>query len=317
MSDLLADGMGIVLLLEGFLAGAVRTATPLAFAALGESVSERAGVINIGVEGSIIAGALGATVVAGTGGVAAGFAAGAAAGAAVALLFVVFAVWLRADQIITGTAVTLFGLGITGTLFRTLYGAEGVALSTPTAGAIAVPGLSAIPVVGPAFFVQPAVTYALYGLVPLVAWALWRTHAGLALRAVGENPGAAIAAGIRPRRVQTAAVLFAGAMAGVAGATLVLAQAGTFVEGMSAGRGFIAIAIVVLGRWSPFGVAGAALLFGGANSLQYLFQAMGWRGVPYQLFVALPYLLTLVVLAGASGRAAAPAGLGKREVTAG
>ena len=143
-----------------------------------------------------------------------------------------------------------------------------------------------------------------------------RTHGGLATRATGESPEAAIAAGIRPRVVQTAAVLFAGAMAGIAGATLVLAQAGTFVENMSAGRGFIAIAIVVLGRWRPFTVAGAALLFGAANTLQSLFQTMGWQQVPYQLFLAVPYVLTLVVLAGASGRASAPAALGKRELTA-
>jgi simple sugar transport system permease protein len=303
--------------LDGFLASAVRTATPLAFAALGESVSERAGVINIGLEGSIIAGALAATIAAGATGTGGGFVAGAAAGLAMALLFAIFAVWLRADQIITGTAITLLGLGLTGTLFRTLYGAQGVALTLPTVGDVPLPGLSSLPVVGPMLFAQPLATYALYLLVPLAAWWLRRTHAGLALRAVGEHPDAAIAAGIRPRRVQFAAVLFAGAMAGIAGATLVLVQAGTFVEGMSAGRGFIAIAIVVLGRWSPLGVAVAALLFGAANSLQYLFQAMGWRSVPYQLFIALPYLLTLVVLAGASGRAAAPAALGRRELGAG
>jgi simple sugar transport system permease protein len=113
--------------------------------------------------------------------------------------------------------------------------------------------------------------------------------------------------------VQLAATLFGGALGGLAGATLVLAQAGTFAEGMSAGRGFIAIAVVVLGRWHPVGVAAAALLFGAASALQYLFQAMGWR-LPYQLFLALPYLLTLVVLASVSARAAAPAALGRREL---
>jgi len=115
--------------------------------------------------------------------------------------------------------------------------------------------------------------------------------------------------------VQTGAVLFAGAMAGLAGATLVLAQAGTFAEGMSAGRGFIAIAIVVLGRWNPLGVAAAAVLFGAASALQTLSQAMGWEQVPYQLFLAVPYILTLVVLAGARGRASAPAALGRRALT--
>lgn len=299
---------------SGFLEASVRTATPLALAALGECISERAGVINIGLEGAIIAGALGATVAAGLAGAPVGFAAGAAAGIAIALLFALFTVWMRADQIITGTAITLLSLGLTGTLYRTVYGSVGVALSTPTVGVVPIPGLSSIPLIGHALFAQPLITYLLYVMVPLSAWWLARTQAGLALRAVGEHPEAAIAAGIRPRRVQFAAVLFAGGMAGLAGATLVLAQAGTFVEGMSAGRGFIAIAIVVLGRWKPLGVAAAALLFGGANSLQTLFQAMGWQNVPYQLFLAVPYILTLLVLAGASARAAAPAALARREL---
>jgi len=254
-------------------------------------------VINIGLEGSIIAGALSATIAAGAIGVGGGFAAGAVAGLLVAALFALFAVGLRADQIITGTAITLFALGLTGTVYRTVYGSGGVALTTPTAATHAIPLLSALPLIGRAFFAQPVVTYALYLIAPLLAWWMQRTHAGLALRAVGESPTAAIAAGISPKRTQLYAVLFAGAMAGLAGATLVLAQAGTFVEGMSAGRGFIAIAIVVLGRWRPLGVAAAALLFGAATSLQTLFQSMGWSGIPYQLFLAVPYVLTLVVLA--------------------
>jgi len=301
----------------GFFEATLRTATPLAFAALGESVSERAGVINIGLEGSIIAGALGATVAAGAFGAGIGFVGGAAAGVAVAMIFALFTVWMRADQIITGTAVTLLALGLTGTLYRTLYGTNGVALSTPTVGVVAIPGLSQIPLIGHALFAQPLVTYVLYVLVPALAWWMMRTQAGLALRAVGEAPEAAIAAGIRPERVQWLAVLFAGGMAGLAGATLVLAQAGTFVEGMSAGRGFIAIAIVVLGRWKPWTVAAAALLFGAANSLQTVFQAMGWQDVPYQLFLAVPYLLTLVVLSLASKRSAAPAALGRRDLRQG
>lgn len=298
-----------------FLEATVRTATPLAFAALGECVSERAGVINIGLEGAIICGALGATVAAGAVGVGMGFAAGALAGVAIAALFALFTVWMRADQIITGTAITLLALGLTGTLFTTVFGVDGVALRTPTTGVVAIPVLSGIPLIGRAFFAQPVVTYGLYVVGPLIAWWMFRTHAGLALRAIGERPDAAIAAGVRPRGLQTLAVLFAGAMAGLGGATLVLAQAGTFVEGISAGRGFIAIAIVVLGRWRPMGVLAAALLFGAARSLDTVFQAMGWQGVPYQLFLAVPYVLTLVVLAAAGARAAAPAALGRQSLT--
>ena len=299
---------------EAFLSATVRWATPFALAAVGECVSERAGVINIGLEGSIISGALGATIGAAALGTTGGFFVGALCGLLVAALFGVFAVILRADQIITGTAITMFSLGITGTLYRIVYGAGGAALSTPTSAAVAIPGLGAIPVIGPALFAQPFITYALYVIVPLVAWWLMRTQRGLALRAVGESPEAAVAAGVHPRRVQFAAVCFAGAMAGLAGATLVLAQAGTFVEGMSAGRGFIAIAIVVLGRWRPLGVAAAALLFGAAYTLQNLFQSMGWQGVPYNLFLAVPYVLTLVVLATSRSSAAAPAALGRRDV---
>lgn len=302
---------------DDFLAATVRTATPLALAALGECVTERSGVINIGLEGSIIAGALGATVAAGAVGTTAGFAAGAAAGLLVALIFALFTVLLRADQIITGTAITLLALGLTGLFYDTLYGATGVGLTIPTVGEVPIPGLVSIPLVGRALFSQPVITYLLYLLVPLMSWWLLRTQAGLATRAVGESPDAALAAGVRPRRVQLWAVLFGGAMAGLAGGTLVLAQTGTFVEEMSAGKGFIAIAIVVLGRWTPFGVAGAALLFGGASALQYLVQSLGLAEVPYQLFLAIPYLLTLLVLARASARSAAPAALARQELTLG
>ena len=298
-----------------FLESTIRWATPFAFAALGECISERAGVINIGLEGSIITGALAATIAAGVFGTTMGFVAGAAAGLAIAALFALFAVLLRSDQIITGTAITMFGLGLTGSVYRFFYGVAGVSLTTPTSPPFPLPLLSKIPVVGQALFVQPPVTYLLYVVVPIVAWWLAATHGGLALRAVGERPIAAAAAGIRPRRVQFIAVLFAGLMAGIAGATLVLAQAGTFVEGMSAGRGFIAIAVVVLGRWQPLGVVAAALLFGAAYTLQNVFQSMGFQNIPYNLFLAAPYILTLVVLAGSRSRVAAPAALGKSDLS--
>ena len=297
---------------DQFLAATVRTATPLALAALGETVVERAGVINIGLEGAMIAGAFAALVGANAAGVGGGFAAAAAAGALAALVvaLVVLRVW--SDQIIAGTAVTLLALGLTGTLYQTVYGAGGAALSVPTATPLALPGLSALPIVGDALFAQPIATYALYALVPLVWWWLYRTHHGLALRAVGENPDAAAAAGVPVRRMQASALLVGGVLGGLGGATLVLAQAGTFAEGMTAGRGFIAIAVVALGRWHPAGAAAAALLFGAASALQFVFQAMGWRA-PYQLFLALPYVLTLGLLALSGGRTAAPAALGRRE----
>jgi simple sugar transport system permease protein len=194
-----------------------------------------------------------------------------------------------------------------------MYGAAGAALSIPTLHAVPLPLLAHIPLLGPALFDQPLPTYAVYLLVPLLWWWSYRTQSGLALRAVGENPDAARSAGVASRRVQTGAILIGGLLGGLAGATLVLAQAGTFAEGMSAGRGFIAIAIVALGRWHPVGTAIAALVFGAASAAQFLFQAMGWTA-PYQLFLALPYLLTLIALATATRNRRAPRALGQQPV---
>lgn len=297
---------------SAFVEATVRTATPLALAALGEVVVERAGIINIGLEGVILGGAFGALVGATHGGVAVGFAASAVAGIAIALAFALFAVWFQADQIVTGTATTLLAVGLTGTLYRAMYGASGVALSIPTAGPTAIPGLANIPIIGSGFFNQPLITYAVYVLCPAVWLWTYRTHAGLALRAVGESPVAARAAGIRVRRIQVLAIAFGGVVGGLAGGSLVLTQAGTFAENMSAGRGFIAIAIVVLGRWNPAGIALAALLFGAASALQFVLQALG-LSLPYQLFLALPYVLTLAALAGVAGRVRAPAALGRSD----
>jgi general nucleoside transport system permease protein len=295
----------------GFFQAAIRTATPLALAALGETFVERAGIINIGLEGVILSGAFGALVGAGAGGVGAGFALAIVCGIALSVVFGWFTIALRCDQIITGTAVNLLAIGITGALYRDLYGTGGAALTIPTTAPIALPVVSRIPLLGEALFDQPWITYALYLLVPFAWWWLYRTHGGLALRAVGERPQGAVVAGISSQRVKWRALLLGGALGGVSGGTLVLAQAGTFAEGMSAGRGFIAIAIVVLGRWNPAGVALAALFFGAASALQFALQAFGFA-LPYQLFLALPYLVTLVALARVSGRLSAPAALGER-----
>jgi simple sugar transport system permease protein len=296
--------------LVAFLEATVRTATPLALAALGEMIVERSGVINIGVEGTILVGALAGVAVASSYGVELGFLGAALAGVLAAAVLAFFVVVLRANQIVTGTAVTLLSFGVTGLLYRGIFGSAGAALTIPTAGPIAIPLLSSLPVLGRPLFSQPVTTYAVYLLVPLLTWWLYRTHAGLALRAVGENADAAAAAGISPGRVRWVALLFGGALGGLSGGSLAVAHVGTFAEGMSAGRGFIAIAIVALGRWSPVGVALAAVLFGAASALQFAAQSLG-RAVPYHAFLALPYVLTLLALAGAAGRIAPPAGLGR------
>lgn len=297
-------------ILTGFLAAAIRISTPLLLAATGELINERAGVINLGIEGAMLAGALASAIGAATGGPWVGVFAAVGAGVLIALVFSAVAIGARADQIITGTAVTLGSVGLTGALYRTVFGASGPGLSIPTFAAWPVPGLRAIPVLGPALFEQSALTYLAWLLVPLAAWFLFRSWWGLALRATGESAEAARASGVPVRKLQLLATLTGGALAGLAGATLVLAQVGTFAEKMTAGRGFIAIAIVVLGRWRPGGVLPAALLFGGASALQFAFQAMG-LAVPYQLFLAMPYAIALLALAGAVGKARAPSGLGR------
>ena len=258
----------------------------------------------------MLAGAPGAAVGAVSIGAAGGVAAGVLAGVATSASGAAVAIGARADQIITGTAVTLGMTGLTGLIARIAFGNAGAGLTVPTMAAVPIPGLSAIPLIGPAFFSQSLLSYAVYLLVPAVAWLLFRTRFGLELRAAGESPSAAQAMGVRVGRVRTIGTLIGGAFAGLAGASLVLAQVGTFAEKMTAGRGFIAIAIVVLGRWHPLGAALAALLFGAATALQFTFQASG-SAVPYQLFLALPYLLALAVLAVAVGRRKGPAGLGR------
>jgi ABC-type uncharacterized transport system permease subunit len=292
-----------------FLEASVRLGVPLALAAMGEAITERSGVINIGLEGSIIAGALGGALGAlALGSGEGGTVAGALAGGLAAVVFAAFAIGLGTDQIITGTAITLGGLGFTGAVYQARFGATGTALTLPTLAPAPVPVLSDIPFVGSALFAQAPTAYLAYALAPALWYFLFRTEWGLELRAVGEQPDAAAAAGVRVRRVRFFATVFGGVLAGIAGAHLALAHAGTFAENMSAGRGFIAIAVVALGRWNPPAVLVAALFFGAASALQYLLQALG-LDLPYQLFLALPYLLTLAALAGWLGRAKAPAAL--------
>ena len=297
-------------LLVGFLAAAVRVATPLLLAALGEAVCERGGVINLGIEGAMLAGALGAALGATAGGPWVGVAAAIGAGILVSSIVALVSVRAGADQIITGTAVTLGAVGLTGAIYRQAYGSAGVGLSLPTFGVIPVPIIGEIPLIGPALFQQSVLTYLALVAVPVLWWMLYRTAWGLRLRAAGESAEHARAAGVAVRRVRTEGVLIGGGFAGLAGAALVLAQVGTFAENMTAGRGFIAIAIVVLGGWQPGRILGAALFFGAAMALQFLLQSFA-LGVPYQVFLMVPYLLTLLVLAGAVGQGRPPADLGR------
>jgi len=295
-------------ILVGLLFTGIRLAVPLLLAALGETLAEKAGVINVGMEGMMLAGALA--------GFAAAFSshspwvgAGAAAlaGLALAGLFGGLTVGLGADQVVVGTAVNILALGLTGVFFRAqpqLNGATATAfapLSLPflhSSHTLPAQLLSAL-------LGQNALGGLAWGLVPLIWLFLYRTRWGLRLRAVGEYPPAADGAGVRVGRVRLAATLAGGALAGLAGAYLSLGYTVGFGENMTAGRGFIALAVVILGRWNPFGVAAAALLFGLASALQFQFQAASTR-FPYQFFLALPYLLTLLALLLRSRLGAAP-----------
>jgi ABC-type uncharacterized transport system permease subunit len=297
-------------LLTAILQSTVAMATPLLLAALGELLAERAGIINVGLEGILLMGAFAAMAATDIsdapllGIVAAGL-----AGLVLAALFAYVVVVQRANQVVAGIALNLLALGLSGVAYRALFGVTGAALTVRGIPRLPIPLLSSLPVLGPAFFVQSALGYVALALVPLLAFGLYATIPGLTLRMVGENPQAAAAQGVAVERTQIRAVLACGVLAAMGGAYLVVAYAHTFVEGMSAGRGFIALAIVIFGRWSPLGILGAALLFGFATALQFHVQALGLP-IPYQFPLMMPYVLTLLVLAGYAGGRRAPAALG-------
>lgn len=298
---------------EGLAAAAVRISIPLILVVVGEIVAERAGVLNVGLEGMILTGAFGAFAGAWAfGGAFAGTLAGVLAGALLAALFAGLVLGGRLDPIVTGVALNILALGVTGVLYRAIAGDTTVFV--PTLPQWSVPGLSELPIAGPALFRQNALGWAAFAAV-VGAWAfLQRTGAGLVVRAAGENPEAVETAGVDVVKVRALAVLFGGAAAGAAGAYLSIGYSNTFVENMSAGRGFVALAIVVLARWHPVGAAGGALLFGLAMALQVRLQGreLFGGGIPYQFFQMLPYALTLVALAGTSRRGAgAPAALAR------
>jgi ABC-type uncharacterized transport system permease subunit len=300
------------MLLESFLAAGLVLGAPILLAALGELLVERTGVLNIGVEGMMLGGAFAAALGAwGTGSTAVGVAAAAATGVALAVLFALATVRLGADQIVAGAAINLLALGATGALYRAIIGATGTALVLPTLPALPIPLLRDLPLVGAPLFAQHALVYAGVCATPLLAFLFRRTGLGLRLRALGDHPRAAASLGISVQRGRVAALAVGGGLAGLGGAALTLAATNTFVEGITAGRGFIALAVVVFGRWSAWGVLGGALLFGLASALQFQFQAAA-LAVPYQLFLMLPYVLTLVVLLLSSGEGRAPRALGAR-----
>lgn len=289
----------------------VAAATPLLFAGLGELVTEKAGVLNLGVEGTMLMGAVvGFAVTAISGTAFLGVPAAAVAGAAMAALFAVLTLNLLANQVATGLALTLFGVGLSS-----LIGQGFVGMPLDRLPRLDIPGLGDLPVIGPVLFGQDALVYLSLIMVAVVVWFLTRTRAGLVLKAVGENPAAAHRLGHSVLRVRWLAVLFGGAMSGLGGAYLSLAYTPLWAENMTAGRGWIALALVVFATWRPGRVLLGAYLFGGVTIAQLHAQSAG-VAVPSQFMSMLPYLATIVVLVLISRDATrirlnAPASIGK------
>lgn len=294
----------------GFFAAAVRLAIPLLFGTLSELTAERSGVLNLGIEGMMLSGALaGFGTASATGSLWLGVLAAIAVGMAIGAVMAVLVVNLRLDQTVTGLGVSLAATGLVFYGYRLGFGESSTPPSITPFSTIPLPFLSDIPGIGPVLFNQYALTYVAYLLVPALAFFLYRTPAGLSLRTVGENPQAAAAAGIDPIRARVLALIVAGGLAGLAGAYLNLAAFGSFTFGIVSGRGWICLALVVLGRWNPLACAAAAVLFGAVDAFQLRLQASGAVDLPYQLFLALPYAATLVAMILNARRAVGPAAL--------
>ena len=304
MSEFLG-ALGDIFTSPAMYASAVRLGAFLAFAALGELVAEKAGTINISVEGSLLAGALGGAVVFDlSGSTVVGLVGGAAAGVAVAMVAANMSHRLTADQFVVGITANVLVLGLAGFLDATISPLGG------RAGVVTVPLLSGLPVIGPALFEQTWPTYLLYGLIPLTWWLLYRTRWGLEVRSAGEHPQAADVSGIDVNQRRREAIYYGGTLAGLGGAFLVLGQVGSFDVGAVGGRGFIAIAAVYFGGWTLRGTLIGALLFGMADAFRLAVPVLGYQANA-QLLAALPYLLTLAVMYFITTRFVQPAALAK------
>jgi simple sugar transport system permease protein len=272
--------------------------------------SERSGVYNIGLEGMLLLGAFGAAVGAffmhspfG------GLLVGACLGAFGGIFLAVLAVSLHVNQLVAGIAINMFAIGLTSFLSRIVFGGKATTMSLPGFKPVAIPLLSKLPIFGPVFLNQDLLVYLMYGMVPLLWFILFYTPWGLNIRAVGEYPRAADTAGIPVYKVRYACVITSGALAGLGGCYLVLSQVFLFTEHMSAGKGFIALAAIILGRWNPIGGFFACLLFGSFDALQLRLQ-FSHPKVPYQIFTMLPYVASILALIGIVGKANPPASAG-------
>ncbi|MDY6866659.1 MAG: ABC transporter permease [Chloroflexota bacterium] len=291
---------------QAVLGSTLRQSTPIILGALCGIMCERSGVINIGIEGQMLMSAfVGFMANAWTGNLFFAVMAGMATGALLGLLLAFTSVTLKLDQIIGGTVINILATGLTGYFYQAGITTEGK-LSTITLGALA-----EIPLIGPVLFNNPPITYAAIILVFVLQFVLFKTTWGLRMRSVGEHPRAADTVGINVFTTRYINVILGGAIAGLAGAFLTLEAVGSFERMMTNGRGFVALAVMIFGKWTPIGAWGASLLFGFANAMQTQFQFMGTFAIPHQFIGMLPYLLTIIVLAGFGGRARPPAAEGE------
>ncbi len=305
-------------LIISILAVAIQAGTSLVYATVGEIFTERSGILNLGVEGIMIMGAVTAFATGyHTGSLAAALAVAVAVGGGLALIHAFLTVSLRADQVVSGLALTIFGTGLASFLGQRL-GPEGkplVGLVGPRFRPVEIPVLSDIPVIGDALFNQDLMVYAMYVLVPVAAYFIFSTRPGLHLRAVGENPGTADALGIGVYRSRYLYTIFGGMLVALGGAHLSLAYTPGWTDGLTGGRGWIAIALVIFALWNPYRALLGALLFGGVNAIQFRLQAAGTT-IPAPFLNMLPYLFTILVLTivtvyeSVSKRIGAPAALG-------
>ena len=292
------------------LVAAVRAGTPVVYAAVGEIYTERSGVLNLGVEGMMLVGAvIGFIVGVATGSAVMGVLAAMIAGGLLSLIHAFLTVTLYVDQVVSGLALTIFGTGLAAFL-----GQDYVGISGPQFTTISIPVLSTIPVVGPILFDHDILVYLTYILVPFSTYFILRTRPGLSLRAVGENPGTADVMGVPVARTRYIYIFVGGMLAGLAGADLSLAYTPGWIEGMTAGRGWIAVALVIFAFWQPHWAMLGAYLFGGVQSLQFNLQMIGVN-IPVYFLGMLPYLFTIIVLVVATSvqvkrHLGAPAALG-------
>jgi ABC-type uncharacterized transport system permease subunit len=294
----------------GLLAATLRFATPLMFAAIGGIFNERAGVINIGLEGMMLSGAFfGIWAAVWSGSWVVGILFAMFAGGTLALVHAFFSIHLRADQIVIGTAINFLALGITGYLFRYIYGTEGTPSDVSRIPDVHLGPVKDIPFLGDIFGQLSLMIWLMFALLVLSWLVLFKTPLGLRLRSVGEHPRAADTVGISVFRVRYGAVVISGVLAALGGAYLSIGFTGSFNENMTVGRGFIALAAVIFGKWNPFGAFGACLLFGFASALSIPLQREA--DVSANLVSTLPYVLTLVALVGVIGRSIGPAAVGR------